>query len=305
MQHISEQHVLIASAWAVAAIAGVLALQRWRSRAAMRSRLAALQLSSPQRPRGWSPRRVDLRLSVSRLGKPIVNRLGIHAEKWTRLIESGGLNGKLTLAELVGWQIVLAVTGLLTGVLHVAVGIAGGPVLMPVLAVFGFLTPVLWLKKRGADRRNQLSHDMPTVIDLLALGLAAGMGLDRAMSIVCERVPSPLTDELRVVLQDISLGISREAAFDRLAQRAPYEDVRALSRSIVQSEQLGTSLVSTVQNQARQIRITRRRRAEAQAMQAPIKMLFPMVAFILPTLFLVVLGPPGLKLAEALTRGHP
>ena len=73
----------------------------------------------------------------------------------------------------------------------------------------------------------------------------------------------------------------------------------------MQSEQLGTSLVSTVQAQARQLRVVRKRRAEAQALQAPIKMLIPMVLFILPTLFLVVLGPPFLRLGQSLGEGHP
>ena len=130
------------------------------------------------------------------------------------------------------------------------------------------------------------------------------MGLDRALNTVCERVPSAISDEFRRVLNDISLGISREEAFARLAERAPFEDIRSLTRAITQSEQLGTSLISTVQNQARHLRVVRRRQAEAQALRAPVKMLLPMVLFILPTLFLVVLGPPFLRMSQALAVGH-
>jgi tight adherence protein C len=90
-----------------------------------------------------------------------------------------------------------------------------------------------------------------------------------------------------------------------MAARVGREDVRLLASSIVQAETLGTSLVTTMQNQARLIRVSRRRQAEAHAMRAPVKMVFPMVAFILPVLFLVVLGPPGLQLSQALSRGHP
>jgi len=152
---------------------------------------------------------------------------------------------------------------------------------------------------------RQIVRDLPTVIDLLALSLHAGMGLDRAMRVVSERVDSPLSDELRRVLTDTSLGISRQEAFGRLSTRTGSDDVRSLSTNIIQSEQLGTSLVSTINNQAQQVRQVRRRRAEAQAMKAPVKMLLPMVLFILPTLFLIVLGPPALNVGLAMARGHP
>jgi len=98
----------------------------------------------------------------------------------------------------------------------------------------------------------------------------------------------------------MDLGVGRGDAFERMALRVGLENLHALSRAIIQSEELGVSLVGTMQNHSREVRISRRRDAEAEALRAPIKMLIPLVVFILPTLFLLLLGPVGLRAASAL-----
>jgi tight adherence protein C len=174
-----------------------------------------------------------------------------------------------------------------------------------VVGIAGYFGPDLLLRHLKRARLGRMLRDLPTVIDLLAVSLQAGIGLDRTLRMICDRVRSPLSDELRRVLTDISIGLSRHEAFMRLVQRVPSDEVRLLINSIIQSEQLGTSLVSTVKNQAQQLRTRRRRRAEGQALRAPVKMLMPMVLFILPALFIVVLGPPGLNVGLAISRGNP
>jgi tight adherence protein C len=94
-------------------------------------------------------------------------------------------------------------------------------------------------------------------------------------------------------------------AFERMAQRVGLEELRSLSRAIVQSEELGVSMVGVMQSQSRDVRLSRRRAAEAEALRAPIKMLFPLVIFILPTLFMLLLGPVGLRAGEALSGALP
>jgi tight adherence protein C len=138
-------------------------------------------------------------------------------------------------------------------------------------------------------------------MDLLVLSLEAGMGLDRALRTVVHEYRSALSLEIRRVLSDVDLGVSRSEAFDRLAARVGLEDLRVLSRAIIQSEELGVSLVSVMQTQGREVRLSRRRAAEAEAMRAPIKMLVPLVVFILPTLFMLLLGPVGLRTGAALS----
>jgi len=138
-------------------------------------------------------------------------------------------------------------------------------------------------------------------MDLLVLSLEAGMGLDRAMRTIAREYRSVLSDEMECVLTDLDLGLGRGDAFERMAARVDLEDLQAVSRAIVQSEELGVSLVGVMQNQGREVRLSRRRAAEAEALRTPIKMLIPLVVFILPTLFMLLLGPVGLRAAAAIS----
>ena len=109
-------------------------------------------------------------------------------------------------------------------------------------------------------------------------------------------------DELQRVLLDRQLGFSQAVAFKRLAERVELDDVRLLGIAIAQAEELGQPMVPVMQNQSRYVRLARRRYAEAEAYRAPIKMMFPMTLFVLPSLFIVVLAPAGLKVAQAMFR---
>jgi len=230
-------------------------------------------------------------------------RSGARFERLAQLISATG--SRIAPAEIFGWQVLLTAVGLLGGLVVCMSTWTLGLLLVPAFGLGGWSGPTLWLKYRRRVRRTQILRDLPTVIDLLALSLDAGMGLDRAIGIICARSQSPLSAELQHVLSDIGLGVSRQEAFGRLSERVRSDDIRLLSSSIIQSEQLGSSLVSTVRNQARLLRVARRRNAETQALKAPVKMLLPMVLFILPTLFLVVLGPPILSMSLALAGAHP
>ena len=139
----------------------------------------------------------------------------------------------------------------------------------------------------------------------LPCSLEAGMGLDRALRTVVHEYRSALSDEIRRVLLDTDLAFGRGAAFERMAERVGLEDLRALSRAIVQTEELGVSLVTMMQTQSREVRLSRRRAAESEALRAPIKMLVPLVVFILPTLFMLLLGPVGLRAGAALSGAIP
>jgi len=115
-----------------------------------------------------------------------------------------------------------------------------------------------------------------------------------------QRRRSPQLVCLADSLGNLDLGLGRGDAFERMAARVDLEDLQAVSRAIVQSEELGVSLVGVMQNQGREVRMSRRRAAEAEALRTPIKMLIPLVVFILPTLFMLLLGPVGLRAAGAL-----
>jgi tight adherence protein C len=218
----------------------------------------------------------------------------------TRL-DRAGVAGRVTTSELLGWKAAGVSIGVVIGVLSTVRYGALGLVVLLLTVLIGWFSIDVMLARYHARRRREILRDLPTVMDLLVLSLEAGMGLDRALRTVVHEYRSALSLEIRRVLSDVDLGVSRSEAFDRLAARVGLEDLRVLSRAIIQSEELGVSLVSVMQTQGREVRLSRRRAAEAEAMRAPIKMLVPLVVFILPTLFMLLLGPVGLRTGAALS----
>jgi tight adherence protein C len=212
--------------------------------------------------------------------------------------------GAISSMELLGWKVVCTACGVGVGLWFIASYGSVGFVMLALGLVIGWFGVDMMLLRIHAQRRRAILRDLPTIMDLLVLSLEAGMGLDRALRTVTHEYRSALSDEIRRVLHDVDLGISRGAAFERMALRVGLEDLRSLSRAIVQSEELGVSLVSVMHTQSREVRISRRRAAEAEALRAPVKMLIPLVVFILPTLFMLLLGPVGLRAAIAL-NGAP
>jgi len=295
--------VLIAAGAAFGAMLLTFGGMRVVRRARMRSRLRAFDIvgarpSRPVRP-PTSPRELALGLGA-RLAQHWPEQAGALA----RRVDRAGLRVALS-TELLGWKAVLVAVGLGLGVLAIIQYGLIGALLLALLAGLGWFGVDLALSRTRAQRQRAILRDLPTVMDLLVLSLEAGMGLDRAMRTVIQEYRSPLATEIQRVLSDIDLGIGRAEAFQRMAERVGLEDLRSLSRALVQAEELGTSLVGVMEGQSREVRLSRRRAAEAEAMRAPIKMLFPLVLFILPTLFMLLLGPVLLRAGAALSGANP
>jgi tight adherence protein C len=157
--------------------------------------------------------------------------------------------------------------------------------------VLGFYLPGLWLRQRIASRRRQVLKALPDALDLLSVSVSAGLGFDGAMLEVVQRWDNPLTEEFAAVLRDMKLGTSRRDALRDFARRTGVEEVRSFVAAVMQADELGASIKDALRIQADQIRLRRRHRAEERARKATIKMLIPMVLFIFPALFIVILGP--------------
>jgi tight adherence protein C len=169
------------------------------------------------------------------------------------------------------------------GVLSFAMALTG--------ALGGYIVPEFWLGGRVRKRQHLILLQIPDALDLLTISVRAGLGFDGALGKVVEKLKGPLTDEFRRGLAEIRVGKSRR---DALRDIIPRTDVPALTNfigAIIQAEQLGVSISKVLQVQSEQLRIERRQRAEEQAAKAPIKMLFPLVGCIFPSLFIVILGP--------------
>lgn len=196
----------------------------------------------------------------------------------------------------------LAVSGLLLGLLlGVAAGSLGaGLAFGVILGAVGFAVPDVFLGIRGHVRREQVLSELPNALDLLAVIVEAGLGLDAALARYAESADGPLADELALLVTEMRVGGSRADVLRRLAERVPAPETKAFVRAIVQADQMGVSLSRTLRGQSQDVRIRRQAVAEERANKAPVKMLFPVVFCIFPILFVVVLGPPLLGILGTL-----
>jgi tight adherence protein C len=163
-------------------------------------------------------------------------------------------------------------------------------------AVMGYMVPEFLVGSRARSRRDQIRADLPDALDLLAVSVEAGLGFDGALTKITEHTDGPLSDEFALALNEIRIGESRADALKKVAQRTDAQEVAAFTRAIIQADQLGISLGRILRVQAVDTRNRRQAAAEEKAMKAPVKMLFPTVLFIFPTMFIVILGPAMLTL---------
>jgi tight adherence protein C len=158
-------------------------------------------------------------------------------------------------------------------------------------AAFGFIGPEFWLGGRIRKRSMAMILQLPDALDLLTISVEAGLGFDAALAKVVEKMEGPLVNEFRQALAEIRMGRTRREALRDIVARADAQPVSNFIGAIVQAEQLGVPIAKVLQIQSQQLRIERRQRAEEAAAKAPVKMLFPMVGCIFPTIFIVILGP--------------
>jgi tight adherence protein C len=159
------------------------------------------------------------------------------------------------------------------------------------MAILGFRLPIFYLGKKKTARIKEINKSMPDFFDTVNLLLEAGMGLDLALAEVSKKIKGPLSEEFFQTLEDMKLGKSRREAFYELRKRVPSDTFQSVITSLIQADQLGIGMAKVLGNLTVRVREQRREAAREQAMKAPVKMLFPMVFFIFPSLFIVILGP--------------
>jgi tight adherence protein C len=165
-----------------------------------------------------------------------------------------------------------------------------------IMAILGFRLPVFHLGKKKTARVKEINKAMPDFFDTVTLLLEAGMGLDLAIAEVAKKRKGPLSEEFLQTLEDMKLGKSRREAFYDLRKRVPSDSFQSIITSLIQADQLGIGMAKALGNLTVRVREQRREAAREQAMKAPVKMLFPMVFFIFPSLFIIILGPLVIQL---------
>jgi tight adherence protein C len=217
----------------------------------------------------------------------------------TRLM-AAGLGRSISPTAFLAFKSGLSIVGVFLGVLFGgALASAGGVLFCSVaLAGIGFIAPDFFVSSKARSRKERIRAELPDALDLMAVSVEAGMGFDGAISKLTDHMDGPLADEFALTLSEIRIGESRPDALKKLAQRTDTPELNSFVRSIIQADQLGISLGRILRVQATDSRLKRQAAAEEKAMKAPIKMIFPNVLFIFPSMFLVILGPAFLNLSK-------
>ncbi len=156
--------------------------------------------------------------------------------------------------------------------------------------------------KSRSQRQGEIIKSLPDSFDLITTCVEAGLGLDAALTRVSEKVKGAFSDDLAVTLREIGMGRNRVEALHDLADHTGVADLSMFVNAIIQAEQMGTSIGQVLRVQSEQMRIRRRQRAEETAAKAPVKMIFPLVLCILPTLFIVIMGPAAIQVYQSFTK---
>ena len=164
-------------------------------------------------------------------------------------------------------------------------------VLACVFAAGGFFLPDVLVYNQAIKRQQQLARSLPDSMDLLTISVEAGLGFDAALSQVARNTDGPLAGEFFRVLQEMQIGKSRGEAFRSLAERTTVPELRAFVSSLLQADQFGIPVANVLREQSKELRVKRRQVAEEKAQKVPVKIMVPLVLFIFPVIFIIILGP--------------
>ncbi|MFB0834013.1 type II secretion system F family protein [Arthrobacter halodurans] len=225
---------------------------------------------------------------------------GTYAAKLDRLLARAGRPAAWPLERVLVMKPLLGIAGAIIGLLLLFGNPSGTTLLLGAfLTVFGYFLPDLLAYNIGIKRQEAIQRELPNILDQLLISVEAGLGLEGAMSRVAMNGTGPLAEEMSRTLQEMQVGRSRRDAYLAMAERSSADDLRSFVRAIVQAEKYGIGVARVLRSQAAQMRVKRRQRAEEQAMKLPVKILFPLLLFIFPALFIVILGPAVINIVKS------
>ncbi len=289
---------VVASAVAIGALTFYVGNGVLRARRSPSRRLASLQTRDEVLSSGISERAIA----------PIIEGLGKFALRFTPQGWVTKAQKKLVYAGMADrmdgntWAAlrIIALIGVLV-MFFIVQGAFGTPIqklmLFGVLMGIGFVGPEAVLNRRIDERRKEMEKSLPDLIDLLVISVEAGLGFEAAMGRVTQAVPGELSREFTRTLQETRVGVSRHKALRALAERTDVDDLNAFVLALIQADQFGVSIARMLRVQADEMRVRRRQRAQEKAFAAPVKLVFPLVLCIFPSMFVVLLGPAAINIA--------
>ena len=302
----SSMGIVTGMALVIASIASILVVG-WRSHA--RSGVMAYLNEADSASAGEVPETI-MPSFAERVVRPVGRSLAArirqfypsqHLDRLHQQLLYAGLSSSLRAEELATIQVVLVGFAVLGGLALCVAGSGSIRIkvfLMLVLSVSAILGPPAWLSRKVRDRTTAMERDLPDVLDLLTIAVEAGLGLEQAMEAACADMTSPITEELARTLQEMSLGLSRSQAFENLRERSESQDISSFVAVLTQADALGMPIGRVLRSQAEEMRARRRARAREKAAKLPVKILFPVMLFILPPLMIIVVGPAAASIAR-------
>lgn len=320
---VSLELLLLAGLWLVALIlTGISLIQEVRARR-LRKRVAKLVRSQGniivEEEQAVTVEDEDLKLSLpQRLFKafllPILHRLsrllpqsGSVLKQAEELLEMAGYPFGLSASDVMGLRLLTTLAGAVLGIVFPVLAAIWLPGLITpfnlilaivIGALLGFLGPIFWLRRAANKRRHLILRQLPDMLDLITLSIEAGLAFDGAVYEAARRFKGPLSDELTQVMREVGLGKPRAQALRDMAERLKLEDISLLVSAVHQSETLGSPLANALKALAVELRKKRLRMIREHIAKLPVKLIFPLVLFIFPTLFIVILGPAVIQLTR-------
>jgi tight adherence protein C len=250
--------------------------------------------------RGLQPAEVEKKVSTGFLDK-IGYRLtpAAYVAKLDRLLALAGRPVNMPLGRLLAAKPAL---GLIGGFLGLYISSIGTTPIMKLVGIFvlflGYFIPDLMLYSKGQERQKAMQLELANTLDQMLISVEAGLGFEGAMSRAGENGKGPLAEELVRTLQDMQVGRSRRESYLALAERTNIPELRSFVQAVVQADTYGIAISRVLRVQAKVMRVKRRQRAEEKAMKLPVMILFPLLFFIFPVLFIAILGPAVINTIE-------
>jgi len=224
------------------------------------------------------------------------------AQRMRKSLDIAGNPAGWTVERIIGLKMVgfigLLVMGLV-GCMSLALSTPATLVLCVGLALLGYNAPNIWLYQLGATRETRIRKDIADSLDLLTISVEAGLGFDAALSRVARNTEGPLASEFARILQEMQIGKGRSEAMRAAGDRTKVQELRGFLTAMVQADSFGIPIGQVLRVQSQEMRVKRRQMAEEMAQKVPVKILFPLMLFILPTLFIVVMGPAAINAMAA------
>lgn len=221
-------------------------------------------------------------------------------EKISLKLVAAGLARRVSPMSYLASKTLLGAGGVFLGaLLAISAGVSARAIIVvPMLGAAGFFLPDVYLTVRARSRREEIRVQLPDALDLLAVSVEAGVSFDGAVAKLTEYMDGPLIEEFQLTLGEMKIGESRPRALKHMGERVDVNELTVFTQAVIQSDELGSSIGQTLRVQAEDSRRRRQAAAEEKAMKLPVKMIFPTAFLIFPVMFIVVLGPAFIDLAN-------